>query len=78
MGCGETPILNYEQPYSVCTMTINNLTDELIKIYPLPDDRLLACSCNNYKILDMNEEKEKETHEFEDEIFSIMDKFIIK
>ena len=71
MGCGETPIINYEHSYSVCTMTINNLTDELIKIYPLPYGRLLACSCRNYKILDMNEEKEKETHEFEDEIFNL-------
>ena len=72
MGCGETPIINYEHSYSVCTMTINNLTDELIKIYPLPYDRLLACSSRNYKILDMNAEKEKETHEFEDEIFNLI------
>ena len=59
MGCDGTPIVNFEHSYSICTMTINNLTDELIKIYPLPYDRILACSCRNYKILDMNEEKEK-------------------
>ena len=42
MGCNDTPIINYENSYSVCTMTINNLTDELIKIFPLPDDKILA------------------------------------
>ena len=72
MGCDGTPIVNFEHSYSICTMTINNLTDELIKIYPLPYDRILACSCRNYKILDLNEEKEKETHEFEDEIFNLV------
>jgi len=72
MGCGETPVINYEHSFSVCTMTISNLTDELIKVYPLPYDRILACSCRNYKILDMNEEKEKEAHEFEDEIFNLI------
>ena len=72
MGCGETPIINHEHSYSICTMTISNLTDELIKIFPLPYDNLLACSCRNYKILDMNDEKEKETHEFEDEIFNLI------
>jgi WD40 repeat protein len=72
MGCDGTPVINYEHSYSICTMTISNLTDELIKIYPLPYDRLLACSCRNYKILDINEQKDKETHEFEDEIFNLI------
>ena len=72
MGCDETPIINHEHSYSICTMTINNLTDELIKIYPLPYDQMLVCSCRNYKILDLGEEKEKETHEFEDEIFNLV------
>ena len=72
MGCDETPIINHEHSYSMCTMTINNLTDELIKIYPLPYDQMLVCSCRNYKILDLGEEKEKETHEFEDEIFNLV------
>ena len=71
MGCNGIPVINYEHSYSICTMTINNLTDELIKVYPLPNDRILVCSCHNYKILDMDEEKEKETHDFEDEIFNL-------
>ena len=72
MGCGETPIINHEHSYRICTMTISNLSDEIIKIFPLPDDRLLACSCHNYKILDMSDEKEKEKHDFEDEIFNLV------
>ena len=72
MGCNESPIINYENSYSVCTMTVNNLTDELIKIFPLSDDKILACSCKNYKILDMNELKDKETHEFENEVFNLI------
>ena len=72
MGCDEGPIINYENTYSVCTMTINNLTDELIKIFPLSDGQILACSCKNYKILDTNELKDKETHEFDTEIFNLI------
>ena len=72
MGCDEDPIINYENTYSVCTMTINNLTDELIKIFPLSDGQILACSCKNYKILDTNELKDKETHEFDTEIFNLI------
>ena len=72
MGCNDAPIINYENSYSVCTMTINNLTDELIKIFPLSDDKILACSCKNYKILDMNELKDKETHVFENEVFNLI------
>ena len=72
MGCDEDPIINYENTYSVCTMTINNLTDELIKIFPLPDDTILACSCKNYKILDVDAQKDKETHVFENEIFNLI------
>ena len=29
MGCEDNPIINYENSYSMCSMTINNLTDEL-------------------------------------------------
>ena len=72
MGCDENPIINYENSFSICTMTINNLTDELIKIFPLPDGTILACSCKNYKILDVNEQKDKETHDFENEIFNLI------
>lgn len=72
MGCNENPIINYENSYSVCTMTINNLTDELIKIFPLPDDTILACSIKNYKILDVDGQKDKETHDFENEIFNLI------
>ena len=72
MGCNESPIINYENSYSICTMTVNNLTDELIKIFSISDDNILACSCKNYKILDMNELKDKETYEFENEIFNLI------
>ena len=72
MGCDENPIINYENSFSICTMTINNLTDELIKIFPLSDGTILACSCKNYKILDVNEQKDKETHDFENEIFNLI------
>ena len=72
MGCYENPIINYENSYSVCTMTINNLTDELIKIFPLPDGLILACSCKNYKILDVDGQQDKETHTFENEIFNLI------
>ena len=74
MGCDDTPIINYENSFNICTMTINNLTDELIRIFPLPDtnDKVLACSCKNYKILDIDEQKDKETHNFENEIFNLI------
>ena len=72
MGCEDNPIINYENSYSMCSMTINNLTDELIKIFPLPDDTILACSCKNYKILDVDAQKDKETHAFENEIFNLI------
>lgn len=72
MGCDENPIINYENSFSICTMTINNLTDELIKIFPLSDGTILACSCKNYKILDVNGQKDKETHDFENEIFNLI------
>ena len=72
MGCEDNPIINYENSYSMCSMTINNLTDELIKIFPLPDDTILACSCKNYKILDVDAQKDKETHDFENEIFNLI------
>ena len=72
MGCEDNPIINYENSYSMCSMTINNLTDELIKIFPLPDDTILACSCKNYKILDVDAQKDKETHVFENEIFNLI------
>lgn len=72
MGCDENPIINYENSFSICTMTINNLTDELIKIFPLSDGTILACSCKNYKILDVKEQKDKETHDFENEIFNLI------
>ena len=74
MGCDDTPIINYENSFNICTMTINNLTDELIRIFPLPDtnDTVLACSCKNYKILDIDEQKDKETHNFENEIFNLI------
>ena len=72
MGCSESPIVNFENSFSVCTLTINNLTDELIKIFSLPDDKIIACSCKNYKILDLNELKDKETHNFENEIFNLI------
>ena len=71
MGCEETSILNYECSYNVKTMTINNFTDELIKVFPLSNTKLLASSSKNFKILDTNTEKEIETVEYEDEIFNL-------
>lgn len=70
MGC--TSDFSYESQvsYRLCTMTINNLTDELIKVYPLKHNRLLVISCKNFKILDFKFESELESTDFGEEIFS--------
>ena len=52
-------------------MTINNFTDELIKAFPLNNNKILVSSSKNFKILDLDNEKEIETVNYEDEIFDL-------
>ena len=74
MGCSSSPVINYENSFNECTMTINNLPDELIKIFPSPSDCdcIIACSCHNYKVLDIKDEKEKDSYDFHYEIFNLI------
>ena len=48
MGCG-TPIV-LSSPYNYCSFSINNVSAELIKIFPLNPNSIISISTKEYKI----------------------------
>ena len=68
MGCG-TPIV-LSSPYNYCSFSINNVSAELIKIFPLNPNSIISISTKEYKIIDLSKEKEGEKVLFEEEIFT--------
>ena len=70
MGCGSPTVIN--SPYNRNSFTLNNVASELIKVFPLPSSRLLACSASTYQIIPITEgECDPETIKFEKEIYTI-------
>ena len=73
MGCG-APTLPavLECSYNRCELTVNNLTNEVIKAYPLKGNQILVCSTRNLKILDTKLEKDIITSNFDEQLFSLI------
>ena len=68
MGCSSPSVL--ESPYTRCSFTINNIASELLKVFSIGNNKLLSCSSTTYQIMNIGEEGEPETIEFEKEIYT--------
>ena len=67
MGCCSTKLIS---PYNNCNLTLRNVANEILKIFPLENNKILVCSSTTYQILNLSEENTPESIEFEKEIYT--------
>ena len=67
MGCCSTEL---KSPYNTCNLTLRNVATEILKIFPMENNKILVCSSTTYQILNLSEENTPESVEFEKEIYT--------
>ena len=67
MGCCSPKLTS---PYNTCNLILKNVATEILKIFPIENNRILVCSSTTYQILNISEENTPESVEFEKEIYT--------
>ena len=67
MGCCSPKLTS---PYNTCNLILKNVATEILKIFPIENNRILVCSSTTYQILNLSEENTPESVEFEKEIYT--------
>ena len=71
MGCSNSIEINQNETYNKCFTSIRNLSNEIIRIFPIKENEIIVATILNFKILDLSEQKEILTCKFEEEIYSV-------
>jgi WD40 repeat protein len=71
MGCSSAPEINQNETYNKCFTSIRNLSNEIIRIFPIKENEVIVVTILNFKILDLSEQKEILTCKHEEEIYSV-------
>jgi WD40 repeat protein len=72
MGCSNSADeINTNETYNKCFTTIRNLSNEIIRIFPIKENEVIVVTILNFKILDLSEQKELLTCKFDEEIYSV-------
>lgn len=71
MGCSSAIEINQNETYNKCFTSIRNLSNEIIRIFPIKENEVIVVTILNFKILDLSEQKEILTCKHEEEIYSV-------
>jgi WD40 repeat protein len=71
MGCSNSIEINQNETYNKCFTSIRNLSNEIIRIFPIKENEVIVVTILNFKILDLSEQKEILTCKHEEEIYSV-------
>ena len=71
MGCSSSIEINQNETYNKCFSSIRNLSNEIIRIFPIKENEIIVVTILNFKILDLSEQKEILTCKLEEEIYSV-------
>ena len=71
MGCSSSIEINQNETYNKCFSSIRNLSNEIIRIFPIKENEVIVVTILNFKILDLSEQKEILTCKLEEEIYSV-------
>ena len=71
MGCSSSIEINQNETYNKCFSSIRNLSNEIIRIFPIKENEVIVVTILNFKILDLSEQKEILTCKHEEEIYSV-------
>ena len=71
MGCSSSIEINQNETYNKCFTSIRNLSNEIIRIFPIKENEVIVVTILNFKILDLSEQKEILTCKHEEEIYSV-------
>jgi WD40 repeat protein len=71
MGCSSATEINQNETYNKCFTSIRNLSNEIIRIFPIKENEVIVVTILNFKILDLSEQKEILTCKHEEEIYSV-------
>ena len=71
MGCSSSIEINQNETYNKCFSSIRNLSNEIIRIFPIKENEIIVVTILNFKILDLSEQKEILTCKHEEEIYSV-------
>ena len=58
MGCSSAIEINQNETYNKCFTSIRNLSNEIIRIFPIKENEVIVVTILNFKILDLSEQKE--------------------